>query len=145
MDSTHLRNLLVTFHLAALAGALGLGAWAIADTIHLAGSEALPIRLERGGISVGFLSLATIYAGIVRRRGFSLIALPSLVVSLLAIALVFFNVRWAAKGFPPSQSPGRQLAMSAVWWVAALVLCSWLVRCTSVSAWKPLGNKGPSS
>ena len=123
--------------------AAGLGAWGIADTIHLARSEDLPSSLERGGISVGFLSLATIYAGIVRRRGFSLIALPSLLVSLLAVALVFFNVRWAAKGFPPSESPARQLAMSAVWWVAALVLCSWLVRCTYVSSWKPVGNKGP--
>src|SRR6266478_853547 len=60
MDSTHLRNLLLTLHLAALAGALGLGAWAIADTIHLAGSENLPLSLERGGISVGFLSLASV-------------------------------------------------------------------------------------
>ena len=145
MGSTHLRNLLLLLHIAALACAVGLGAWGIVDTVHLAGSEYLPISLERGGISVGFLSLATIYAGILGRRGFSLIALPSLVVSLLAVAWVFFNVRWAAKGFPPSESPGRQLAMSAVWWVAALVLCSWLVRCTYVSSWKPVGDKGTSS
>ena len=145
MGSTHLRNLLLLLHIAALACAAGLGAWGIAETIHLAGSEDLPISLERGGTSLGFLSLATIYAGIVRRRGFSLIALPSLVVSLLAVALVFLSVRWTAKGSPPSASPGRQLTMSAVWWVAALVLCSWLVRCTYVSSWKPVGNKGPSS
>jgi len=141
MDSTHLRNLLLTLHLSALAGALGLGAWAIADTIHLAGSEDLPFSLERGGISVGFLSLATIYAGILRRRGFSLIALPSLVVSLLAVVLVGSTVRWATKSFPPSENPGQQLVISAVWSVAALILCWWLIRCTYVSSWKR-GDRG---
>ena len=136
MGSTHLRNLLLLLHIAALACAAGLGAWGIADTIRLAGSEDLPISLERGGISIGFLSLATIYAGIVRRRGFSLIALQSLVVSLLAVVLVGSNVRWATKSFPPSENPGQQLVMSAVGSVAALILCWWLIRCTYVSSWK---------
>ena len=143
MGSTHLRNLLRMLHIAALACAAGLGAWGIADTIHLAGSEDLPISLERGGISVGFLSLATVYAGILRRRGFSLIALPSLVVSLLAVVLASSNVRWAAKSLPASENPGQQLVMSAVWSVAALILCWWLIRCTYVSSWKR-GDRGTS-
>jgi len=113
---THLRNLLLLLHIAALACAAGLGAWGIADTIRLAGRRTCPFSLERGGISVGFLSLATIYARHCAPARLQSHRPASLVVSLLAVALLFSNVRWAAKGFPPSESPGRQRAISALWW-----------------------------
>src|SRR6266404_4906147 len=128
MGLTYLRNLLRPLHIAALVGAAALGAWGIADTMRLAGSEDLPISLERGGISVGFLALAITYAGILRWRGFTPLALPAFVMSSFAVALVFLDLRGAAKGFPPSDSPGRDLVISVACWGAALIVCSWLAR-----------------
>ena len=135
-DLKPLRNLLLRLHVVALATVAVLGALGIVATVQLTRSEGLPIALERGGTSVAFLSLATGYAVILRRRGFSLIALPALGVSLLAVGLLFLGVRSAAKGFPPSETPGRELVISVAWWVGALALCSWLLRCTYVSSRK---------
>jgi len=145
MDLRQLRNVLLPLYVATLVCAAVLGASGLADTIRLAGSEDFPITLQRAGTSVCFLALATIYAAILFRRGFAFVALPSFLVSLAAVALVFLDARGAAKGFPPSADPQRAFAASIFWWTVAVVMCAWLIRRTFVWSRKGGNDKDRSS